>query len=94
MKYVLMQAPQKEGDYNSQIIIIDNSKIIGKKRVENLVEEGYSCVGTIESELEVHCLQRGFSHNADKQIDVMHDLFKQISTLADSHIELVYKLVY
>ncbi len=94
MRYVLMKAPQKEEDCNSQIIIIDNSKIIGKQRVENLVKEGYTYVGTVESELEVHYLQRGFSHNADKEIDVMHGLFQQISTLADSHIELAYKLVY
>ncbi len=94
MKYVLMQAPRKEEEYNSQIVIVDNSKTIGKKRVENLVEMGYTYAGTIESELGVNLLQRGFSCNADKQVDVMHDLFREISKLADSHIERAYEVVH
>lgn len=94
MKYVLMQAPKKEEDYSSQIVIVDNSTMIGKKRVENLVERGYMCVGTIESELSEHQLKRGFSFEADKQVDVMHDLFREISKLADSHIERVYEAVH
>lgn len=94
MKYVLMQAPRKEEDYSSQIEIVDNSKISGEKRVEHLVEMGYTYVGTIESVLSEHRLKRGFSCNADKQVDAMHGLFRQISTLADSHTDLAYEVVH
>lgn len=94
MKYVLMQAPRKEEDYNSQIEIVDNSNTIGKQRVENLVDMGYTYAGTIESELGVNRLQSGFSHNADRQVDVMHDLFREISKLADSHMERAYDVVH
>lgn len=94
MKYVLMQAPRKEDDYNSQIEIVDNSGAIGKGRVEKLVEMGYTYVGTIESVLDVNRLQSGFSHNADRQVDIMHDLFREISKIADSHIERAYEAVH
>ena len=59
-----------------------------------LVEMGYAYVGTIESVLSEHQLKRGLSHNADKQVDVMHDLFREISKLADSHIERAYEVIH
>lgn len=87
MKYVLMQAPKKEEDYSAQIEIVDNSNTIGKKKVEHLAEMGYIFAGTIESEFRVQQLKSGFAYNARKQVDVMHELFQEISKIADSHID-------
>lgn len=86
MRYVLMQAPKQEGDYSSQIIIIDNSSQTGKDEVQLHVNMGWVGVGSIESSLPPRDLKSGFEHNYRKSLEKAHHLFNQISTLADSHL--------
>ncbi|MEH2957821.1 hypothetical protein [Candidatus Merdisoma sp. JLR.KK006] len=88
-KYVLMKAPKREGEYSSQIVIIDNSRKIGKEEIQNLFNEGYSHVGYIESDLRIQQLMVGFEHNLRDSLNKAHTLFNQISTMADSHLELM-----
>lgn len=68
MKYVLMQAPKKTEEYSSQILIVDNSTHIGKKRVESLIFDGYKFAGTIESDLRIQQLKSGFESNIQKEL--------------------------
>lgn len=89
MRYVLMQAPKQEGDYSSQIIIINNSSQIGKDEVQQYVNMGWVGVGSIESNLPIQNLKSGFVHDYRKSLEKVHNLFDQISTLADSHLELI-----
>lgn len=86
MRYVLMQAPKQEGDYSSQIVIIDNSSQIGKEQVQWYVNAGWVGVGSIESDLTPRDLKSGFEHDCRKSIEKAHNLFNQISALADSHL--------
>lgn len=85
MKYVLMQAPKTEDEYSSQIVIIDNSNKIGKKKVQKLINEGYSHVGYIESDLRTQQLKSGFEHNLQSRLDNARGLFDQINAIADSY---------
>lgn len=39
-RYVMIQKKIKEGDWNAQILIEDPDKPIGKKRIENEIEQG------------------------------------------------------
>ena len=87
MKYVLMQAPKKEGEPNSQIAIIDNSNQIGKQKIEKLTQAGYTCVGYIESELHQVELKRGFTYEWDKRIQNLQNLILQIGALAEKWID-------
>ncbi len=87
-RYILMQARRTEEDYSSQIIIVDNSTRIGKGRIVKLIEEGYSHVGYIESDLRMQELKLGFDHDLRNRIDKVHDLFNSISAMADSHVDL------
>ena len=84
MKYVLMQAPKTEDEYSSQIIIIDNSTNIGKGRVYKLINEGYSHIGYIESDLRTQQLKAGFEHDLQNRLDNTREIFNQINTLTDS----------
>lgn len=85
MRYVLMQAPKQEGDYSSQIVIIDNSNKIGRDKVQWYVNTGWIGIGSIESDLPPRDLKSGFEYNYKKSLEKTHDIFNQISTLADSH---------
>lgn len=88
-RYILMQAPITEGDYSSQIIIVDNSTRIGKGRIVKLIEEGYSHVGYIESDRRPQELKSGFEYDLRNRIDKARDLFNSISTMANSHVDLI-----
>lgn len=81
MKYALLQAPMKEGEYRSQIEIIDNSTFIGKGRVEVLCEDGWTHVGWIESELKPSRLQAGLEYYAQKHIDEAREKISMISDM-------------
>lgn len=85
MKYVLMQAPKTEDEYSSQIVIIDNSTQIGKGKVQKLVNEGYSHIGYIESDLRPQQLKSGFENNLQNRLDNARSLFDQINAIADSY---------
>lgn len=87
--YVLMQAPGAEEGYSSQIIIVDNSTRIGRGRLQKFINEGYSHVGYIESDLHPRKLTSGFEHNMQNRIDKARDLFNRISEIADSHVDLI-----
>lgn len=86
MKYVLMQAPKKPEEYSSQILIIDNSTHIGKKRVESLIYDGYKFAGTIESDLRIQQLKSGFEFNLLKRIDNANEIMKSINKLSEELI--------
>lgn len=89
-KYVLMQAPRKdENDYSPQIMIIDNSRPIGKEKVESLCNQGWNAVGCIESDLLPGALRGGICREESDKLNTFHNMFNQISDLADSHL-LVY----
>ena len=85
-----MKAPKKEGDYSSQIIIIDNSRKIGKDEIEYLLNEGYSHVGYIESDFRIQELTAGFEHDLRDSLNKAHTIFNQISKMADSHLGLMH----
>ncbi len=87
--YVLMQAPRTEEGYSSQIIIVDNSTRIGRGRLQKFINEGYSHIGYIESDLSPQELKSGFDHDLRNRIDKARDLFNSISTMADSHVNLI-----
>lgn len=83
-KYVLLQAPKTNAvDYMSQIEIIDNSDIIGKKRVEKRIMEGYTPVGCLESDLHVQQLKAGFSWNLEARFDCTRDKIREAAALLD-----------
>lgn len=85
MKYVLMQAPKTEDEYSSQIAIIDNSTRIGKGRVQQLINEGYSHIGYIESDLRPQQLKSGFEYGLQNRLDNTRELFNQINAITDSY---------
>lgn len=85
MKYVLMQSPKTEDEYSSQIVIIDNSTKIGKGKVQKLINEGYSHIGYIESDLRTQQLKSGFEHDLQGRLDNTRELFNQINALTDSY---------
>ena len=49
-RYVMIQKKIKEGDRNAQILIEDPDKPIGKKRIENEIEQGGNIVGWIDTD--------------------------------------------
>lgn len=63
MKYALLQAPNL-GNYLGQIEIV-----LDKRRMKYLLDNGYSMVGWIESDLKPTELQNGFRSDADMEID-------------------------
>ncbi len=87
MKYVLMQAPKKEGEYNSQIAIIDNSTHIGKGKIEKMCQAGYTCVGYIKSELHPRQLKHGFTYEWDKRIENLQNLILKIGALSEKWVD-------
>lgn len=74
-KYALLQAPDR-----GQIVIIDNSTMIGKNRVYNLCRKGYTAVGTVESELSPIALKSGFMHDIREEAEFQ---IKKLLKLAD-----------
>ncbi|WP_178695240.1 hypothetical protein [[Eubacterium] hominis] len=86
MKYVLMQAPKKPEEYSSQIVIVDNSTHIGKKKIESLIYDGYKFAGTIESDLRVQQLKSGFEFDLTKKIDDANEIIKNINKLSEELI--------
>ena len=79
-KYALMQAPAKdEKDFTPRIVIIDNSRPIGKRRVERLVREGYKSVGWIESHLKPSQLMRSFEADMCQQYEQACEKLSKIS---------------
>ena len=84
MKYVLMQAPKTEDEYSSQIVIIDNSTKIGKGKVQKLINDGYSHIGYIESDLRVQQLKSGFKYDLQNRLDNARELFNQINAITDN----------
>lgn len=79
-KYALMQAPAKdENDFAPRIVIIDNSRPIGKRRVERLVREGYKPVGWIESHLKPSQLRHGFEADRYQQYEQACEKLSKIS---------------
>lgn len=85
MKYVLMQAPKTKDEYSSQIVIIDNSTKIGKGKVQKLINEGYSHIGYIESDLRTQQLKSGFEYELRSRLDNTRELFNQINAITDSY---------
>ena len=86
MKYVLMQAPKRPEEYSSQIVIVDNSTHIGKKKIESLIYDGYKFAGTIESDLRVQQLKSGFEFDLTKKIDDANEIIKNINKLSEELI--------
>ena len=76
-KYILLQAPKPDDYYIGQIVIIDNSTHIGKKRVELLIAEGYESVGFVESELTSAELKDGFNSDLKRELDKKREVIKQ-----------------
>ena len=74
-KYALLQAPDR-----GQVVIIDNSTTIGKNRVYKFCREGYTSVGTIESELSPIALKSGFMHDIREEAEFQ---IKKLSKLVD-----------
>lgn len=64
MKYVLLQT-----DVGEQIRIVDNSDNLGKRKVENLIMEGYKCIGYLESEQPPRSLLRGFNKDLETKLE-------------------------
>ena len=72
MKYVLIEA------LNGQILIVDNSDTIGKKRVETLIMEGCTYVGTIDSMHNRLHLLAGFTKNVSLKIDEAQEKLRKL----------------
>lgn len=91
-RYVLMRS-NKTG----QIIIIDNSNHIGKKKVENLCMTGYTFVGNIESELPPITLKLGFTADCRKSLRIrecmiskIYDTVNDLYAMGDEEFEEKY----
>jgi len=85
-KYVLLQAPKAEGEISAQIIMIDNSTDIGKGRVESRIQDGYTHIGWIESDLRIPALKRGFEHYWHQQVNEAYNLFRRIADITDDYL--------
>lgn len=91
-KYVLLRS-----NTTGQIVIIDNSNHIGKKRVENLCMTGYSPAGTIESELPAITLKLGFTADCreslrirERMISKIYDTVDELYTMGDEEFKEKY----
>lgn len=72
--YVLLMAPIKQDDFVGQIEVVDNSTHIGKKRVENLIKEGYTFVGRVsECPLTKQRLKADFAKYAEDRATILDD---------------------
>ena len=82
--YVLLMAPIEKDDYVGQIKAVDNSTHIGKKRVEGLINDGYTFVGRVsECPLTESGLKAGFAKSArdrakilDNRLDLIVEVYK------------------
>ncbi len=66
-KYSLLKAPVEKGEYGSQIVIVDDSTTLGKIDVCVLLDNGYSRIGWIYSDLSTEQLALGFVHDSEKR---------------------------
>lgn len=87
MRYVLLQAPKADGEYSSQIVIVDNSGPVGKSKVEKLCSVGYTPAGSIESDLKPSTLKEGFTHNRRKKIENLEKLVLKIGAMAEKWVD-------
>ena len=87
MKYILLQAPRADGNYSSPIVILDDSNAVGQAKVTKLLNEGYTQVGTIESDLQPGALKDGFTHNRRKQAENLQKLVLEIGALAETWVD-------
>lgn len=55
--FLLVQMPEQA---NFQIVIVDNKTKSGKSRLDNLMNLGGHCIGTIKSPLNPNKLMQGF----------------------------------
>ena len=85
-KYVLLQAPKTEGNYTAPIEIIDNGSAIGKGRVESRIQDGYTHIGWIESDLRIPALKAGLEYYWRQQVEEAHNLFQQIAGIANGYL--------
>ena len=72
--YVLLMAPIEKGGYIGQINAVDNSTHIDKKRVERLINDGYTFVGRVsDCSLSAYRLKVGFAKYAEDRATILDD---------------------
>lgn len=78
-RYVMIQKKIKEGDWNAQILIEDPHKPIGKKRIENEIEQGGNIVGWIDTDCPKTYIQNGMKFSEMKKVDEIKSTVRNIS---------------
>ena len=84
-RYVLLQRPIIPSEDSAPIEIIDNSKEYGKRRIEKLLEYGYTHVGFIESERTEMFLKQGFNYKFYAEEDKREELIDKLRGLVDEY---------
>ena len=77
-RYVMIQKKIKEGDWNAQILIEDPDKPIGKKRIENEIEQGGNIVGWIDTDCQKRYIQQGMKFSEMKKVDEIQSIVREI----------------
>ena len=77
MKYVLIEA------INGQILIVDNSDSIGKKKVETLIMEGCKYIGTVDSVVNRLHLLAGFTKNITLKLEDEYEKLRKIRNVME-----------
>ncbi len=87
--YILLQAPKKDGEYETpEIRIVDNSGAIGKDKAMKMCLEGWKPVGTVTTPLTVAILKNGITRREYDKLQDYEVLFKQIDDLARKWLEI------
>lgn len=77
-RYVMIQKKIKEGDWNAQILIEDPDKPIGKRRIENEIEQGGNIVGWIDTDCPRTYIQNGMKFSEMKKLDEIKSTVRNI----------------
>lgn len=81
-RYILLKAPDGE------IVIIDNSTHLGKRKVESRINEGCKHVGFIESDLSPTSLSFSLSLKVIKKLDKYDEIFSEIMRQTEKRKDL------